>query len=393
MASFGSQPVFPPEITDSIIHQLSPDLPTLRVCSLVSRAWIPASRYLLHETIALRGEDMSSFLELIAAAENTYLATVRAVNLSLCENGPTESLLKLLPQFLSLKSIRIYSSIFHYDLPVISGVTALELSGTHIRSVLDFTTLLARLPALKHLKLDAVSWGSSDGWAPVASSIGPVNPTRLELDTFSVQIPTDPLFLDWLGSAKSGPITSDLMLCLPIKLQGRDQTKIHCKISEYLRHLNVSLKRLHLRFVSRFKLEHLHFTTNTSLQSIHIDFHIMGEVTRRGSTSRRVADIYLCETLPALLERFRSDHIDELIIDIHKSSVTEEPVKLSSVLSTPPFSRVRRLRFNGDWDSDEARGSFITNMIDKLPVSSRAVVLVHTDTWSRRPDNAPYRRY
>ncbi|KAJ7657353.1 hypothetical protein DFH06DRAFT_1198026 [Mycena polygramma] len=384
MASFGSQPVFPPEITDSIIHQLSPDLPMLRVCSLISRAWLPASRYLLHETISLRGEDIPFFLELIAAAENTYLATVRAVNLSLCENGPTESFLKLLPQFLCLKSIRIYSSIFHYDLPVLSGVTTLELSGTQIRSVVDFTTLLAQLPALKHLKLDAVSWGSPDGWAPVASNadIVPANHARLELDTFSVRISTDSLWPDWLGSEKSGPITSDLMLCLPRMPQTQDRSKI----SQYLRNLNVSLKRLHLRFGSALELEHLDFSTNTSLQSIHIDFYRMGEVTRWARTWRSIADIYLCQTLPALLERFRSHHIDELIIDIHKIPATDELklTKLISVLNAPPFSRMSRLQFNGGWDSSDddeiSREIFTTNLIDKLPVSSRAVVLVHTDT-------------
>jgi hypothetical protein len=251
VASFiPSGPVFPPEITDLIIHQFSPNFPALRICSLVCRAWVPASHYILYETLSLRGEDILDFLEIIEPAENTYFAGLRALDLSLCENGPTASLVVLFPRFHSLAFIRVSSSIFHYEFPIVSSVTTLEFLSVQFRSFAAFTNLLSRVPNLKKLEFEKVSWGSADGWAPARTDITLSKPThRLRLDTLSIQVSNDPHFLDWLSCEESGPLTQNLTLLLPrMPVHNAKDSEMFHRVSEYLRHLNVSLKRLFIRF-------------------------------------------------------------------------------------------------------------------------------------------------
>ncbi|KAJ6594835.1 hypothetical protein B0H19DRAFT_1057057 [Mycena capillaripes] len=379
-------PVFPPEITDSIIHQLSRDTPVLRICGLVCRAWLPASRYILHETLSLRGEDIPGFLEIIGAAENTYFATLRAIAITLCENGPTQSLLELLPQFLCLKTFRVHTSIFHYEVPVLSRVTTLEFYGTQFRSFAAWTNLLSRVPNVKNLKLVYVSCGSMEGWAPArAADIIPAKSPRLTLDTLSIQISDDPRLLDWLASEESGPLTIDLTLLL---VDGTLVDEIGSpRVSKYLRHLNTSLKRLFFQFAGISHVDNLDFSSNTSLQSIRLDFLNMGRTSWRRQLTGD-AEIYLGERLPALLERFRSSQIEELIIDIHTSPAIKKPLgvnRLVSVLSSSPFSHLRKLQFNGRWEEDSykvLRKIFATNVIDRLPASSSRTIVLFDPTHS-----------
>lgn len=244
-------PALPPEITDSIIHQLSPNIAVLRICSLVCRAWLPASRYALHKTLSLRGEDIPGFLDVIAPSENTYFSSLRAIDISLCENGPTPSLWQLLPHFLCLESLRIHSSFFQCEPPTHARLRTLELFDVQFGSFAAFTDLISRFPHLKNLRFEKVAWGSMQGWNSVGEDIIPPKPfPRLELDTFSPQISNDSQFLDWLGSEESGPLTSSLMLLMPKMRWGRNTLHADAldKVSEYLHHLHVHLKHLHIRF-------------------------------------------------------------------------------------------------------------------------------------------------
>lgn len=248
-------PLFPPEITDSIIHELSPNRPALRICSLVCRTWLPASRYILHDTLSLRGWDVPGFLDIIVPSENTYLGTLRAIDIRLCENGPVTSLLRLLPQFVCLKSIRIQYSTFDYQFPVIPAVNTLEFFGAQFPSFTAFTNLLDQCPNLKNLKLETISWGSVDGSAPPGIDMLPgKSSTRLELDTFSVDISNDSPFLDWISSPESAPLTSNLTLLLHTGLSYTTKDPLEAEIikkaQQYCRHLNLHLKHLHVRFDS-----------------------------------------------------------------------------------------------------------------------------------------------
>ncbi|KAJ7062298.1 hypothetical protein C8F01DRAFT_1252123 [Mycena amicta] len=46
--------ILPPELTDHTLDFLHDDLPSLRTCSLVCRAWVPASRFHLFQNVTLR---------------------------------------------------------------------------------------------------------------------------------------------------------------------------------------------------------------------------------------------------------------------------------------------------------------------------------------------------
>ncbi|KAF7358046.1 hypothetical protein MVEN_00851800 [Mycena venus] len=373
-------PVFPPEITDSIIKELAPNIRVLRICSLVCRSWLPASRYILHHALSLRGEDVPGFLGIISSPDNTYFASLRAIDISLCENGPTSSLLALLPQFRCLKIIRVYSSIFHYESTIIPSVTTLEISDTHFRSFAAFTNLISRLPNLKNLKIQNISWGSMyvRGLATTEAEINTSNtPPRLELDTLFAQMSNDTHFLDWLCSGESGALTRSLTLLLPRRSAESD------RVSEYLRYLNAHLKSLHVRFSEVSRVMGLDFSTNTSLQSIRLDFYDMCGWWRPPPNSPD-SQLYFCEELPNLLGRFHSRHIDELIIDVYATATIKRPMsieRLASALCAFPFSRIRKLQFNGRWASGSNefvldREIFTSNVVDKLPVSpSRTIVL------------------
>ncbi|KAJ7502625.1 hypothetical protein B0H11DRAFT_2274750 [Mycena galericulata] len=373
-------PVFPPEITDCIIHELSPDLPVLRLCSLVCRSWIPASRYILHETLSLRGEDIPDFLDIIAPSENTYLDTLRAIDIGFCENGPAASMLQLLPQFLSLKTIRIHSSIFYHRFPVIPRITTLEFFDTHFRSFAAFTDLTSQCPDLKNLKFRNIAWQSLDGWAPTGPDIISAKmSSRLELDTLSADISNDPHLLDWLSSPETGPLTSDLTLILPkmrrYVLQDPLTDETVGKVRQYCHNLNVRLTNLYVQFGSTRQFERLDFSKNTALQSIRLTI-----VSNKGDEA---TDLFA--KLPDILQQFRlCNHLEELILDVQDASLFEvaTPLKrLGAVLVTPPFSRIRQLQFNGPWGSDAdpditRRKLFKEAVLENLPASfSHRIVL------------------
>lgn len=127
------------------------------------------------------------------------------------------------------------------------------------------------------------------------------------------------------------------------------------------------------------------FSANTSLESIRLDFFDMGRPrsARSGPTD---AQLYLCDKLAGILERFRSSsHLDELIVDIYRTSIIRKPSNINplvAVLRAAPFSRMRKLQFNGAWgmdsdkDAEVSRKVFTRHVIDKLPVSSSCTVLL-----------------
>ncbi|KAJ7457860.1 hypothetical protein FB451DRAFT_1274400 [Mycena latifolia] len=373
-------PALPPEITDSIIHELAPDFRALRICSLVCHAWLPASRYILHKALSIRGEDIAHFLELIAPPENTYFPSLRSINISLCENGPTPALLHILPCLSCLTAIRISASLFHYDeFPTLPRLRTLELVGVQFRSFASFTDLIFKVPHLKSLSIEKTSWGSAEGWAPsekpdAIPSRSKSSP-RLELDTFRVDLSDNLHFLEWLRSEETGPLACTLALTmLGPKYILTLPDEMLAAVSEYLRHLNVHLKNLFLRSESPTQIATLDFSANTALRSLRLD--LLKEDTFH--THLTLLTPYLFEHLPDVLQRFRSTCIEELILDIslardyHGSSR-----RLVSVLSEPPFSRLRKLQFNGPWaDGRLFREAFTLHVIDKLPVyASRVIVL------------------
>ncbi|KAK7001411.1 hypothetical protein R3P38DRAFT_1794848 [Favolaschia claudopus] len=372
------RPTIPPEITDTIIRLLCRDRQVLRLCSLVSRAWLPASRNILYETLAIRGEDVPSFISIAAPSENTYLGFVRAIDISMAENGPTESLLELLPQFTRLKTLRVVSSIFHFELPPLPAMTTLELSGSHFQSFAAFTALLSRVPNLHDLKMQNLHWGSPSGWAPPKLQLASSPQLKFKLSGFFVEM-TESVLLDWLCDTSTAPSATSLTLSLPRWPPGVHRT------SEYLKLLNVDLQTLYLRFNELDDIAKVAFSSNTSIRSLRVDFYEMNQPLWRRDVMP-ASELFLCIRLPTLLESFRSV-LDELIIDIYTVPKLTKPGaldRLAVALSSAPLSRLRKLQFNGRWDSGRDAISaklFTSSIIDKLPIlPSYSVILFNTKT-------------
>ena len=137
--------VFPQELFDTIIDRHFHDRHTLATCSLVCKAWLPASRYHLFHTIKLGDENWNTFLDLlqhqrsIAPNMNKFIPFASPE----CGRGDDESSSHLL-QFPP-------SSAFH-------AVQVLELDGSQFTgSFSRFAHLISSFPSITLLHMDPSS--------------------------------------------------------------------------------------------------------------------------------------------------------------------------------------------------------------------------------------------
>ncbi|KAJ6612343.1 hypothetical protein B0H10DRAFT_2052554 [Mycena sp. CBHHK59/15] len=365
-------PTLPPEITDSIIHQFHSSSPDLRVCSLVCRAWLPASRYQLFSSLSLRGEDIPKFVDLIASPENTYSSSLRAITIIYGENGPMSLLLLRLLDFRSLRSMKIRLSMICSEFPTMPHITFLKLDAILFQSFSAFITFLIRFPGLKILVLRHLGWGPDrDSKDPVQSITAP----RLELEQLSIENSHNLQLLSWLSDVELAPLTSSLSL----DLTGRMGRKIIPDVAEYLQHLRTHLKHLHLQLhtIARF-LEKLDFSLHTQSLRIHSAVEFSGD---SGQWSLCVDPMLL-----QVLKLVCAPHIKELtlrVVPVRRGKLIIPDTSASlqlllSVLHLPHLATLRKIQFYGPWNSDpEARDNFTSVVLDKLPtLASRSVVLV-----------------
>ncbi|KAF7288410.1 hypothetical protein HMN09_01393500 [Mycena chlorophos] len=291
----------PPELTDTIISHIS-HKPTLCSCALVCRSWVPASRHALFTTLSARGDDIESLLALLSTAENTVKRQFQRVELSFAENGPTQALIRLFPECAALRELRLDSTMYYYDFPVVPQLTHLELSKIQFGSFAHFLALLSRLPGLKNLKLEYIEWAAARGWAavevPDEESMAPLN-----LDSLDIMLSGDRSeeeFLDWLGDHKSAPRAKHLVAYIPPFRLALFQT--------YLEHTATTITRLHLYDRAHI----LSLQSLTSLQFLHLTYNGGQDVARYTT--------YFSNTLPTLLDTLLLAHRDaplaQLTIDL-----------------------------------------------------------------------------
>ncbi|KAJ7174757.1 hypothetical protein C8R46DRAFT_1081690 [Mycena filopes] len=77
----------PGELVDSILDHLKEDKPTLLVCALVSRSWVPRSRRYRFSSIHLdldfsRTQKLHKLLRLLSSPLATFAPCITAVHLS-----------------------------------------------------------------------------------------------------------------------------------------------------------------------------------------------------------------------------------------------------------------------------------------------------------------------
>jgi hypothetical protein len=228
----------PPELTDRIIDFLWDCQLDLRVCSLVCRQWLPASRWHIFETITIWPD--SRLLTLMQFPQSVVANHTRTLNLRLRlpaeVNIAAVRILWHLPNVLNLRTV-IVGSVppSPAQFPVVPLVEKLSLQHTKFASCNDFAEFLSKFTTLRELELGWISWEDFD--YGVCSHATPM------LENLSIQgFEGAPDILQWLSSADYGPQTRGLTLYIPNKT---DTTSLSI-ISRFLHRLNDGLEYLRL---------------------------------------------------------------------------------------------------------------------------------------------------
>ncbi|KAK0200999.1 hypothetical protein DFS33DRAFT_1094580 [Desarmillaria ectypa] len=119
----------PNETWDTIIDFLHPDHPSLVVCSLVCRSWLPRSRYHLFKRIVLRSQHN----------QQKFLRSTTGMTLQNCTFGGYTHRLELYGNCAKSPWVPDRTTLFSWDLceaiisrlPLFSTVTSLHLSGVY----------------------------------------------------------------------------------------------------------------------------------------------------------------------------------------------------------------------------------------------------------------------
>ncbi|KAJ7117241.1 hypothetical protein C8R43DRAFT_1037746 [Mycena crocata] len=361
-------PRFPPEITDSIIGDVSS--PTMRTCSLVCREWVPATRHRLHRTLVVHGRKIPSFISLISSPYNTYHSTLRELDFGFSQDQQFPDLLAQLTNCVSLETLSIRSSvIFAHPLTPLGNVTSLHFVDAHFWSFQTFTCILAQCPALRDLKLEQMGFGPDDDSSEsLPSSSTP--PHRLVLNSLNMEISRHTRFMQWLTSETSSPITSSLTL----STSSRDEATMN-SLSQYLGLLGPKLKHLHVKFEVPPSVD---FSSNTELESLQLDHAITFGKTAAGSFWR----FRILSTLPEVLSHVRSESLQVLALGVSRrprfDPFPSDARQLGSALQLPSFARLRRFDFHVLWAADssdsDAIAIFNTTVLADLPAAVTSCV-------------------
>ena len=179
----GIRELLPREVTDYVIDFLHGDPTTLRACTLVSRAWLPSSRFHLFPRCQL-GLDESKFADFLEFAKHCQLGPqfIRDISLRIKKEFPLlpSFLVDLLPYLQNLESIkimvrrlptdndsRISTAIPHHDRTRDTRLFKLKkLSYTHISVTtghddwrfIDLAACLAVFDTIEELDIDSTDY-------------------------------------------------------------------------------------------------------------------------------------------------------------------------------------------------------------------------------------------
>ncbi|KAF7310282.1 hypothetical protein MIND_00402200 [Mycena indigotica] len=345
----------PPEITDSIIEQIylsasppSASFPTLRACSLVCRAWLPASRHHLPSKLSLSPLNFRLFVRHVETPENTLFAYLRELQVSSPLNPVhLRTLVDLLGRFSVLAVLKLTQSPIAFEFPPVQCLTSLELRHVRFDTFDRFTQMLRCLPNLRRLCVAQVVWASNSGEIfealPLPVAEGP--PIELELFEFDLW-PADEgfgsqrYFLSWLKAESGWPRASKLV----VRIQaGTDD------LSNYLERLGAHLIELNVRDVNDRTLL-VELRHNTALRRLRL-------CPAPTSYAWRSTHHYLMYTLPNFFSQssLLSPHLAVLTLDL--PDITPDDLRdlpqdamdrLAALVATwsSPFPRLRRIEFN-----------------------------------------------
>ncbi|KAJ7586397.1 hypothetical protein C8J56DRAFT_104353 [Mycena floridula] len=223
-------PSFPQEICEHCINFCHDSQQSLLACSLVCRAWLPASRLHLFQTVFLHeSQDRTDkFLSLIRSEHQSITSCLKNLHLvgSLYSFGglgrhSTEIANQLLvhtaydlPRFTSVTHVGLYAMNLSYislqPLSPLSRATVLELKSIHLRDLGQFLEAVYHFPTLEVLTLFDITWDSQETNYPPATT-----PSGLHhLTLISGQDTLTPV-LQWLATAHIPPPLKRLNLHYP----------------------------------------------------------------------------------------------------------------------------------------------------------------------------------
>jgi hypothetical protein len=389
---------FPQELIDKIIDHVRwnelhrPGSGVMRTCSLISRTWLPRSRYHLFDHVTLRADrnQPKLFLKLLGSLRGTIAPYVR--HLELHEGRATSGwdknwLNKGLPQLAvmtAVESICIWHGNFEQldDTAIaawfsnLGRVTSLRLEYCSFSSPLQFINMLSSAPHIEHLSLDVVkavprssnktsifpasmferrrlvAYAKKTGPSP-ASVSPPSHAAHLRvlemsdcgfmgefLTWLQTGVQVDTLRLD-IASANNIPAYSELMRMLGSSLAGLDiqfppsfgefQSAVAGMCLMILSRTMISLCTSTDAFIREVDLTGNDHLRSICLPSANIRGHHPGVAKR----------------FPRFLSRISSPRIEEVFMDISVSSLSQLDFvdwhTIGRIFERPNFLHLRRV--------------------------------------------------
>ncbi|KAJ7612234.1 hypothetical protein FB45DRAFT_1037153 [Roridomyces roridus] len=368
-------PILPPEVLDRVIDSLHDDVPMLRVCSLVSRAWMASSRYLLFAVNALIVDRKSllPFIELLDSPHNTLLARIERLHCTEFQYAQLEALWKALPALLHLRELHIAGNILRIDsLPgpdsqIFPRITNLAMRHVNFPSCRTLKSLLLRFPSLMVLNFQNTLVDRSGQLD--TDEVDP-SPLRLELDLDSFHL-EDSSSTGWLTWRGLGLRARDISLYIPSSASTEH-------VSEFLAAAGPQLQHLTMRFSSYRLASALRYpATLLSVRFVNAFWIAM-------LRSTGVVELTAQPELPSVLRHIQSSvpTLQELAFDVHAvpsqlalSNIASEDAAL--ILQGPGFAGLRRLDFRvlGETSSCESLRSTFAALLPGL--HARGIIHVH----------------
>lgn len=235
-------PNFPPELIDQTIGHLYLDRASLQSCSLVSRAWLPASRHhLFHNTkLYNEGDKLGKFRKFLEDTPEVP-GVIRSLSLRCRESSSTymsptakpnpicvHDLTALISKLPSLKSLKVSHS--HIECrcasgssdPFISRMEHVEIRINTVSRIQDLVDILCRFSTIDHLELACLRPLQPFAKSPI---LGLQIPQRRFLQTESLKL----VYLDTgllMEILSHGVFSATTLTCLDISCKEMDQVRM-----------------------------------------------------------------------------------------------------------------------------------------------------------------------
>ncbi|EMD31026.1 hypothetical protein CERSUDRAFT_100751 [Gelatoporia subvermispora B] len=186
------RPRLPPELTDRMIDFLHDDIPTLKTCALVCRAWVPASRMYTFETVyTQKGRQLKSLPGLLQESP-TLGANIKKISVDVYqrEHGPIfASIAKLLSHVRALELCwNLGYPLVPEDVASFKNVTKLALTMMEPPKS-DYAQLahvILEFRQVKHLQLMTMDrWVEDSAIAELAAALATLPLKRLNVKTWN----------------------------------------------------------------------------------------------------------------------------------------------------------------------------------------------------------------